>query len=364
MSEQEYLDDLLNACLSDINTETDEETDKKLNEHKQIVQNNIKSIQNNLKIDNNASDTLSSGEKVSPSVVLHENKELKSAKSTQAPNIDGQIHWDQDVIDLFNEKFPGKDIYNMSLEELKHLHDDVEALREEFSLIELANKVLSNGAYGASANAKGFYFYNLSVAGDITAECRALTQYFWNNLEKFFHEDIWQRKDLWKQFGFELDESKHQKCRELPVSCYSDTDSVHGDSEIYIKETNPDGSIGYTSLPIAELYDYIIEKYNIQEHTNENGQQMISVPQNIEVFNWSENNGLYFVPVRFLMKHTVNKPLYKIVTESEKQIITTNDHSIMVKRYNKDSKLDNDIIAVKAKDIDIETDKLICVDCS
>ena len=60
MSEQEYLDDLLNVCLSDINTETDEETDKKLNEHKQIVQNNIKSIQNNLKIDNNASDTLSS----------------------------------------------------------------------------------------------------------------------------------------------------------------------------------------------------------------------------------------------------------------------------------------------------------------
>ena len=360
MSEQEYLDDLLNCCLSEINNESDEQTDKKLEEHKNIVKNNI----NNIKIDNKSNNILSAGQRVEPSVVIHENKQEVINKPTQTPGIEGQIHWDQDVIDLFNEKFPGKDIYNMSLEELKHLHDDVEALREEFSLIELANKVLSNGAYGASANAKGFYFYNLSVAGDITAECRALTQYFWNNLENFFHEDIWQRKDLWKQFGFELDEKKHQACRELPVSCYSDTDSVHGDSEIYIKETNPDGSIGYTSLPIAELYDYIIENYNIQEHTNENNQQMISVPQNIEVFNWSEDNGLYFVSVRFLMKHTVNKPLYKIVTESEKQIITTNDHSIMVKRYNKDSKLDNDIIAVKAKDIDIETDKLICVDCS
>lgn len=356
MSEQEYIDDLLNVCLSEINNESDKTTDEKLNKHKEIIQSNIKSVQNNLKIDNTASDTLSSGEKVSPSVVVHENP-------TQTPGIEGQIHWDDDVIKLFNEKFPGKDIYNMSLDELKHLRDDVEALREEFSLIELANKVLSNGAYGASANAKGFYFYNLSVAGDITAECRALTKYFWNNLEKFFHEDIWERKDLWKQFGFELDEKKHQKCRELHVSCYSDTDSVHGDSEIYIKEINPDGSIGYTSLPIEELYDYIIENYNIQEHTNENGQQMISVPQNIEVFNWSEDKGLYFVPMRFLMKHTVNKPLYKIITESEKQIITTNDHSIMVKRYSKDNKLDNNIIAVKAKDVDIETDKLICVNC-
>lgn len=354
MSEQEYMDDLLNVCLSDINSESDEETNKKLSEHKQIIQNNIKSMQNNLKIDKNASDTLSSGEKVSPSVVVHENKGQKSPKSTQAPNIEGQIHWDQDVIDLFNEKFPGKDIYNMSLEELKHLHDDVEALREEFSLIELANKVLSNGAYGASANAKGFYFYNLSVAGDITAECRALTQYFWNNLEKFFHEDIWQRKDLWKQFGFELDEKKHQACRELPVSCYSDTDSVKRDSELFIKENNPDGSVSYYTITIEELYNDIIERYNIKEHTNENGQQMISVPQNIEVHNWSEDKGLYFVPIRYLMKHTVNKQLYKLTSESGKQITVTGDHSVMIKR--------NECIqSVKTADLDIKSDKLICV---
>lgn len=359
MSEQEYLDDLLNCCLSEINNESDEQTDKKIKEHKNIVKNNI----NNINIDNKPNNTLSTGQKVEPSVVVHES--ASENKPTQTPGIEGQIHWDDDVIKLFNEKFPGKDIYNMSLDELKHLRDDVEALREEFSLIELANKVLSNGAYGASANAKGFYFYNLSVAGDITAECRALTKYFWNNLENFFHEDIWQRKDLWKQFGFELDEKKHQLCRELHVSCYSDTDSVHGGSEVYIKEINADGSVSYTTMTISNLYNYIIENYNIQEHTNENSQQMIAVPQNIEVFNWSENNGLYFVPMRFLMKHTVNKPLYKIVTETGKSIITTNDHSIMAKRYNKDNKLDNSsIIAIKAKDIDIETDKLICVDCA
>lgn len=352
MSEQEYMDDLLNVCLSEINNESDEETDNKLNKHKEIVQSNIKSMQNNLKIDNNASDTLSTGEKVGPSVVVHESK---IANPTQTPGIDGQIHWDQDVIDLFNEKFPGKDIYNMSVDELKHLHDDVEALREEFSLIELANKVLSNGAYGASANAKGFYFYNLSVAGDITAECRALTQYFWNNLEKFFHEDIWQRKDLWKQFDFELDEKKHQKCRELPVSCYSDTDSVVSNSELYIKESNPDRSVSYYTITIEGLYNYIIENYNINEYTNENGQQMICVPQNIEVFNWSKDKGLYFVPMRYLMKHTVNKPLYKITSETDKQITVTNDHSVMVKR-------DNNIVSIKAKDINQDTDKLICTD--
>ena len=172
MSEQEKQeldqawDDILNSCLNDIYQESDDETSKKLDEHKEIAQKFIKD--NNISTE--ASNKLSNDKKVEPSLVVHENK------ATQAP-VEGQIKWDQDVIDLFNEKFPGMDIYNMSLDDLKHLHDDVEALREEFSLIELAYKVLSNGPYGASANAKGFYFYNLSVAGDITGECRALTKY-------------------------------------------------------------------------------------------------------------------------------------------------------------------------------------------
>ena len=137
----------------------------------------------------------------------------------------------QDVIDLLEEKFshiksPFEDIRNMSTQELKLFRIEVEDLRHEYSLLELAHKVLMNGLYGACAN-NYFYFFNPNLAADITGECRELTKTMWKDLENFFHETIWERKDLWKQFEFELDESKHDWYRKTPVSVYSDTDSVY-----------------------------------------------------------------------------------------------------------------------------------------
>jgi len=136
------------------------------------------------------------------------------------------MEFSQDIKDLLVEKFPGKDIYSMSLEELIDFRTQVEDLRHEYSLLELAMKTLGNAAYGASAN-QFFYFYNMHVASDITGECRNLTKTMWHDLEHFFHETIWERKDLWKKFDFKLDESKHDWYREQPISIYSDTDSVY-----------------------------------------------------------------------------------------------------------------------------------------
>lgn len=354
MSEQEKQeldqawDDILNSCLNDIYQESDDETSKKLDEHKEIAQKFIKD--NNISTE--ASNKLSNDKKVEPSLVVHENK------ATQAP-VEGQIKWDQDVIDLFNEKFPGMDIYNMSLDDLKHLHDDVEALREEFSLIELAYKVLSNGAYGASANAKGFYFYNLSVAGDITGECRALTKYFWNNLEKFFHEDIWERKDLWKKFGFELDESKRELCRSLPVSCYSDTDSVTGDQRIYIREktgnNTPSKEWRYAVVTFDKFWKYLTVNLHLRYYKNEKGHLMIAVPDSIQVLDWSKTNGFEWQNMRYVMKHKIGKPIFEIESENGKSVKCTNDHSLMV-LHGQYEKLN----PIRAKDIKQDNDKVIC----
>lgn len=142
------------------------------------------------------------------------------------------MEYSKDVIDLLKEKFnflgddPLNYIENMSLQELKQFRIEVEDLRHEYSLLELAHKVLMNGLYGACAN-NYFYFFNPNLAADITGECRELTKTMWKDLENFFHETIWERKDLWKQFEFELDESKHDWYRKTPVSVYSDTDSVY-----------------------------------------------------------------------------------------------------------------------------------------
>lgn len=133
-----------------------------------------------------------------------------------------------DVITLMKEKFPTKfeSMYNMTIDELKAFRIEVEDLRHEYSLLELAMKLLGNGLYGCCAN-RFFYFYNMALAGDITGECRHLTKTMWHNLEEFFHNTIWERKDLWQRFNFELDELKHEWYKTTPVSVYSDTDSVY-----------------------------------------------------------------------------------------------------------------------------------------
>ena len=136
-----------------------------------------------------------------------------------------------DVNELLKEKFvflnnPISDIAKMSKQELESLRTDIVDLRHEYSLLELAHKVLGNGLYGACAN-EFFYFFNPNLAADITGECRNLTKTMWHNLEEFFHETIWERKDLLQQFDFELDESLHDWYRTKPVSVYSDTDSVY-----------------------------------------------------------------------------------------------------------------------------------------
>ena len=133
-----------------------------------------------------------------------------------------------DVLDLMKLKFHKTmdDLYNMDIEDLKKFRVEVVDLRHEYTLLELAHKVLGNGLYGACAN-QYFFFFNASLAADITGECRHLTKTMWHNLEEFFHETIWERKDLWEKFDFKLDESKHDWYRTTPVSVYSDTDSVY-----------------------------------------------------------------------------------------------------------------------------------------
>ena len=156
------------------------------------------------------------------------------------------MEFSEDIVKLLEEHFPGKDIYNMSLDELKKFKEEVTILRQEFWLLEMACKLLGNAAYGAAANA-WFYFYNISLAGDITGECRNLTQTMNKNLIEWFHEGIWERKDLWEKFDFALDESKHDWYREQPVWIYSDTDSSYVTYGAFFKAMTPEYQKKYES---------------------------------------------------------------------------------------------------------------------
>lgn len=247
----------------------------------------------------------------------------------------------EDIKNLLAERFPGRNIYEMDLNELKEFKEEVVDLRHEYALLENAYKVCANAGYGSSAN-EHFYFFLPKLASDITGECRNLTKTMWHNLEEFFHETLWERKDIQEQFGFELDETKHDWYREQPISVYSDTDSTSFDT--ILKTSNGE-------CTIENLFNESLKQNGIKDITN-NGHEIVKC--NDDVLNWTKENGLNFVPIKWIMRHKVSKPMFKITTKSGKTITVTEDHSCIVFR-------NGEQIAIKAKDINKETDKILLV---
>ena len=139
------------------------------------------------------------------------------------------MNFSQNTIDFLNKEFPDidqKTISEMDLTTLQHLRDKVIEKRQEYSLIELSYKTCANAAYGSCGN-EHFYFYDVDLAASITAECYALTSFFWERLSTFLKEDIWNMPELQKRLDIELDESRHDWIREQTLSHQADTDSVY-----------------------------------------------------------------------------------------------------------------------------------------
>lgn len=246
-----------------------------------------------------------------------------------------------DIKDFMVKRLNNQDIYSLNLDELILYKENLQSLIDETLMLELASKLLNNAAYGASAN-QYFYFYNMSVASDITGEARNLTKFMWDRLERFFHEDIWERKDLWEKFGFALDESKHDWYREQTVSNYSDTDSQNQNSLLLIDNNN--------KMTIKELFDKCNEESGLI-HTTRWSQEMVS--GNGHTVKNYVNGKIVDVPIKYVMRHHVTKPMYKIRTKSGKETIVTCDHSCIVFRDGKQ-------IVVKAKEIK-KTDKILSI---
>ena len=171
----------------------------------------------------------------------------------------------------------------------------------------------------------------------------------WHNLEEFFHETIWERKDLWEQFDFELDESKHDWYRTQPISVYSDTDSIEGNSLLLTKENNKNIS---KKISIADLFKQSLDKFGLHTLTK-NGQEIVKSDK--LVLNWTKDKQLNYCPIKWVMRHKVNKECFKIKTKSGKEIIVTEDHSCVVFR-------NNEQITIKAKDINKDTDKILSIE--
>ena len=94
-------------------------------------------------------------------------------------------------------------------------------------------------------------------------------------------------------------------------------DSVAGDTNLMIKKNN--------SVKNTSIEDLFNENYKLIE--NKNGRDIISNP-NFKVYSMNINGKISLTKASKLIRHKVNKPIYKIITATGRTIKVTGDHSI------------------------------------
>jgi DNA polymerase elongation subunit (family B) len=116
-------------------------------------------------------------------------------------------------------------------------------------------------------------------------------------------------------------------------------------------------SVDYQTVIRTNQYNNSIEDfYNRNIINGSNGETLKgheSVKTNEKVLNYSKEKGLYFAPVKRIIRHTVTKDKWKLKTKSGKEILITNDHSLIVFRNGIQTEL-------KPKDV-LKTDKILII---
>jgi len=195
------------------------------------------------------------------------------------------------------------------------MNEELERIKAEASKYynyEQAIKLVLNSIYGAFGN-EYFAFFNVDIAETITLQGQDAILYTEEMVNKYFSE-FWH-KDLaaHQAMGIEVTERIKE-----PIGIYIDTDSIVASSKIRLD----DGRI----LSVEDLYtEGALDMGNTLA-----GHESVSCKN--RVLNWSEDLGLYYAPVKRVIRHKVSKEKWKLKTSSGIEVTVTGDHSLIVFR--------------------------------
>jgi hypothetical protein len=164
----------------------------------------------------------------------------------------------------------------------------------------------------------------MDLANDITGESRNLIHLMEHHIPDFW-EHNWTRMDeLHKKLGINIkQEFKNTDIPNCVSIVYGDTDSVNSMSIITLQ--NLQGNI--EQVPIEELFTR--NEDNIVKILP-NGTEIALCEE--KILNWNNTQHLVFNNANYIMRHKVTKPKWKLKTKSGKEIVVTNDHSMIVFR--------------------------------
>ena len=130
------------------------------------------------------------------------------------------------------------------------------------------------------------------------------------NVQKLDENPVWEKES---ESGYKLYKGNN------PIVRYQDTDSVEKSTKIITDECES---------TIEDFYNRNI----INGPAGETDKGHESVLTNEKAINWSKENELYYSNVKRIIRHKVSKPKWKLKTKTGKEIIITNDHSLIIFR--------------------------------
>lgn len=228
-----------------------------------------------------------------------------------------------------------------SLEELQILLSEYQKKSSDFYNTEQGIKLTLNSIYGATGN-QYFALFNPDVAESVTLQGQDIWKFAEKIVNRYFNEMWHLDTELHEKMGV-----RNVRPLNLDFIIYGDTDSVFSGSNILIMN-----DIGEKmEITIEEFFNILAEHDEI--FIDYKGNHIIE-PKGFSSANYKDGK-IEYSGIKKVIRHKVKKPKWKITTESGKEVIVTNDHSVTIFRNGKK-------IHVKPSEINVETDEILSVD--
>jgi DNA polymerase elongation subunit (family B) len=230
-------------------------------------------------------------------------------------------------------KWTNIDVATATKEEILQEIERLTNLKNVYMNEEQGIKIFINSCYGATGS-PWFIFFNPDVAEAVTLQGQDLIKYSEKIINRYF-SDFWHKDvKLHQKWGI-----TDVKKLDLPVVIYIDTDSVDKDTKVRT-------DVGEMSIEDF----YFLSKKKASNGEMLSGKEYTETP--FKILNEVDGK-IVFSPVNKVIRHKVSKPKWKMITKSGKEVIVTNDHSLIVLR-------DGKKVSIKPSEIKIG-EKVICV---
>jgi hypothetical protein len=204
-----------------------------------------------------------------------------------------------------------KKIYHDKKKEINQLHNG-----------QMTIKILMNSLYGAIAN-KYFNYFIGPIAEAITHSGQLSVKWAEKTINNYLNKTL--------------------KTDNVDYITYIDTDSVVGDTYIYINGSK---------IKIKDYFDSLDD--NFIKYDNFNEDYIKKVEKDVSL-SFSSDKKIEEKSVKYVMKHKVKKEMFEIYA-NDKSVIVTEDHSIIVEEKNTSK-----IISISPKHINPKNHRIISV---